>query len=609
MKRFSLRWQLTALLVAITGVTILALCITARSELIKAGVREAQSSLLQKSIFAAKSSKVNQVLTPKDAQILSEEQGEALAARVTYILKDGTVTADSKAENGHLAEHSNRPEVKNALLGRATSVMRYSTTLERDFIYAAAPIIDHQDPVAVIRLSVPLETIVRSLESSIRRVYIVGGLCFILIISVVYIVGSRLESDTTATVFALTELAAGNILSPPPNFSFRAFDSIWNILRTLRNVVDKRADLLASIERDLDAILMTITDGVILVDSSDKIIRINGAARNLLDLDKKNVIGLSIPEAVFSAEFQRFVRNAGARGKPLSGTIAFHGSSEKLFQISSHRLKDFDSTFVGTLFVFSEVTHIRRLENVRSDFVANVSHELKTPVTSIKGFVETLLGGGVDDEKDITRFLGIISAQTDRLHAIIEDLLSLSRLEEGQRKRTMHLVRSRLRPIIEASVRECAARADARNISLVFECSPTVDAYVNPGLLEQALVNLIDNAIKYSLEGGRVEVIATEGQRDLTITVQDNGIGIEKKHLSRIFERFYRVDKGRSRDVGGTGLGLSIVKHIAQAHGGFATVESHPGKGSAFSIHLTQPAAEESLQANGQDFMETSRRM
>ncbi|HQM86068.1 MAG TPA: ATP-binding protein, partial [bacterium] len=231
---------------------------------------------------------------------------------------------------------------------------------------------------------------------------------------------------------------------------------------------------------------------------------------------------------------------------------------------------------------------LARLENIRKEFVANVSHELKTPITSIKGYIETLRDGAIDDRENALEFIEIISRQTERLNSIIEDLLCLSRIEKDNESQDVELSVSKVRPVIVNAVNSVLAIAAKSNVTVNIECSDDLNAKINARLLEQAVINLIDNAVKYSEPGSTVEVSAYQEGGKVTIKVQDHGCGIEKEHLDRLFERFYRVDKARSRKLGGTGLGLAIVKHIAQSHNGFVNVESTPGKGSTFYITVPE---------------------
>jgi two-component system phosphate regulon sensor histidine kinase PhoR len=240
------------------------------------------------------------------------------------------------------------------------------------------------------------------------------------------------------------------------------------------------------------------------------------------------------------------------------------------------------------------MTKMQRLENIRRDFVANVSHELRTPITSIKGFVETLLDGAINEPEQAERFLNIIAGHTDRLMAIIEDLLSLSRLEEDGQKRMIAREHLKIRPVLDSAIELSGPKAGDKKIKIDIDCDGDLEALINPTLLEQAVLNLVDNAIKYSSAESMIQISAgkadstssPQADKEVTIAVKDSGCGIEKSHLSRIFERFYVVDKARTRKLGGTGLGLAIVKHITNLHGGSVSVESSPGQGSTFTIHL-----------------------
>ena len=236
--------------------------------------------------------------------------------------------------------------------------------------------------------------------------------------------------------------------------------------------------------------------------------------------------------------------------------------------------------------VLNDVTRLKRLEAVRRDFVANVSHELKTPVTSIKGFAETLEDGALDDPEAARRFVRIIAGQADRLNSIIEDLLALSTLEQSQDSPLLQIEEADLCDVVGVALDVCGPKAEAKHIRLRETCPLSLLAPVSPPLLEQAVVNLIDNAVKYSPEGGTIDVILEATSDELVISVIDKGLGVAREHLPRLFERFYRVDSARSRDLGGTGLGLAIVKHIAQIHGGRVSVDSVVGQGSTFRIHL-----------------------
>ncbi|HET6881209.1 MAG TPA: ATP-binding protein, partial [Pirellulales bacterium] len=258
-------------------------------------------------------------------------------------------------------------------------------------------------------------------------------------------------------------------------------------------------------------------------------------------------------------------------------------------QANGTALRDPYGRPIGAVIVLNDVSRLRQLENLRRDFAANVSHELRTPITSIKGFVETLLDGAMANPPDAERFLNIIGRQADRLNTIIEDLLSLSRIEKETESGGIVLSVGSLAKVLQAAVNDCSARAAERDVQVVLDCPSDISARMKADLLEQAVINLLDNAIKYSEPGKQVWVRGYREEHLATIAVEDQGSGIAEEHHTRLFERFYRVDKARSRKLGGTGLGLAIVKHIALAHRGQVAVESQVGKGSTFFIRL--PAA------------------
>ena len=291
------------------------------------------------------------------------------------------------------------------------------------------------------------------------------------------------------------------------------------------------------------------------------------------------------PDVVQDPELRWFCNRTLAATEPLEEEIHVnHG--RRILQAHGTSLRDPEGSTIGTLMVLHDVTHLRQLERARRDFVANVSHESRTPITSIKGFVETLLAGAINEPENAKNFLQIIAQQTERLNEIINDLLNLSRIEQDAERGQIFLTNERVKAPLQEAIQVCEAKAQAKNIQVTLACPDQLRASINAPLLEQALVNLVDNAIKFSDAGSSIMVEAEQAGSEVIVRVRDQGRGIEKVHLPRLFERFYRVDSGRSRKLGGTGLGLAIVNHIVQAHGGKVTVESTPGQGSVFSLHL-----------------------
>jgi two-component system, OmpR family, phosphate regulon sensor histidine kinase PhoR len=335
-------------------------------------------------------------------------------------------------------------------------------------------------------------------------------------------------------------------------------------------------------------------EGVLAIDREEKILRLNQAAATLLDLQPDAVVGRRIQEVLRKPDLQKFVTEAMRSTHPIEAEMRLLIRGEERFlQTHGAPLRDAGGREIGVLVVLNDITRLQRLENVRRDFVANVSHELKTPITAIKGSVETLLGGAIEEADSAPRFLEIIARQADRLNAIIEDLLALSRIEQEEEKSGIQLTEINVAVVIQSALQSCQVKAQDKQVQLSVDCPADLQCQANAPLLEQALVNLVDNAIKYSNEGGAVQIAVHAVATDLEITVRDFGCGVAREHLPRLFERFYRVDKGRSRKQGGTGLGLAIVKHIVQAHGGQITVDSTPGEGSTFTIRL--PALQSNL--------------
>lgn len=365
--------------------------------------------------------------------------------------------------------------------------------------------------------------------------------------------------------------------------------------------LEDRLSTVVQQRNELGTVLSSMVEGVIAIDLDERIISLNRAAAKLLRLDPSQAIGRSIQEAIRNAPLQAFVTKTLRESAASESEFTLRVSEdfrttreregeprdrERYLQAQSAILRDAEGQRIGAVIVLHDVTRLRRLESMRRDFVANVSHEVRTPVSAIKAAVETLLNGDTHDAETQQRFLRIVARQADRLAAIVDDLLSLARIEQGAEQIRAELESSPIRAALVGAVETVQAMADAKRIEVSLTCDANLRAKINAPLLEQAMVNLIGNAIKYSPEATRVEVVAEETDDEVVIAVTDQGRGIEPEHLTRVFERFYRTDKARSRDLGGTGLGLSIVKHVAQAHGGRVSLDSVPGAGSTFRIHL-----------------------
>ncbi len=337
-----------------------------------------------------------------------------------------------------------------------------------------------------------------------------------------------------------------------------------------------------------------MNEGVVAIDRDGNLLKINRAARKLFNVADAGVEGRNLLEVIRNADLHAFVDRALEADDMHEAEIVLFAEDERFLQVHGTPLHGAKGETLGTLIVLKDVTRLRRLETARSEFAANVSHELRTPITSILGYVETLEDGAIESPEDAKRFLAVISRQSRRLKQLIDDLLSLSRIEQQAESGQLEAVWVDLRALAEGAAHICQDKADEAGVHILVTPGEACHASVNIALMRQAVVNLVDNAVKYSEAGGAVDVRLRQEDGAVRIDVADHGRGIEKKHLSRLFERFYRADEARTRQKGGTGLGLAIVKHVMRVHGGNVSVESTVGKGSIFTLHVPVGEPDES---------------
>jgi two-component system phosphate regulon sensor histidine kinase PhoR len=512
--------------------------------------------------------------------------GKVSATRITIINPDGIVIADSQENPLNMDNHGNRPEVIAALLGNTGASTRYSKTLKQQTFYVAIPVINNGKIVSVVRTSLPLKFINQAIN--IVKVKLLYASLIIIIISamVSYFLYIKLSNPISEIRDRAIKFASNDFEHKLPHYSIAELESLASAMNYMAEQLYEKIDLTTQQNSKLEAILTSMMEGVVAIDNSERIIIMNSAAAKLMSVDVNNSHGKKIYEVIRNADFLRFLNKIVDSGKMCEEEIVFHDNNI-LRYMQSHGvvIKNDKNDVIGILIVLNDVTNLHRLEEIRRDFVANVSHELKTPITSIKGFVESLQDGAIDEPADAQRFLDIIARHADRLNNIIDDLLALSHIEQvGGAGIQMEIADVAL--MLENAVNSCEYKLSEKNIKAVISCSPELKAVINSPLIEQAVINLIDNAVKYSDSGTVVTVSAMIEIDELIIKVADHGTGIPADALGRVFERFYRVDKGRSRKLGGTGLGLAIVKHILQTHGGHADVESIVGEGSVFSLHI-----------------------
>ena len=516
---------------------------------------------------------------------ICKDLGRLTATRLTVILPSGQVLGDSDEEPARMENHADRPEFQEALKGGVGLSSRYSFTLRHDRMYVAIPLQDQGRIIAVLRASLPMTAIAQALRGLYLKTA-VGGLVIVVLLALLSLmISRRLSRPLEDLKRGALRFAGGDLnrrLPVPPSDELGSLAEAFN---HMAEQLEDRISALISQGQIQEAVLASMVEGVIAVAADQRLITLNRAGARLLGVDYVASQDRNIQEVVQDSQLRSFITRTIFAREPVEGEVVMH-HGEQIIQARGAVLRDTQGADIGFLIVLHDVTDLKRLEMTRRDFVANVSHELKTPITSIKGFVETLLAGALREPENAENFLRIMARQTDRINEIIDDLLSLSRIEREAEQGQVFLTTGKIRGVLEAAIQVCETKAAAKNISVDLDCPEELRARISAPLLEQALVNLIDNAIKYSAPGSTVQVEAQREGAEVVVRVRDQGCGIDKNQLSRIFERFYRVDAGRSRKIGGSGLGLAIVKHIAQAHGGRVTVDSTPGQGSVFSLNL-----------------------
>jgi two-component system phosphate regulon sensor histidine kinase PhoR len=529
-----------------------------------------------------------------DATVRTQELGERLGVRITVIAADGRVLADSEREPGALDNHGTRPEIQDARERGWGRAIRYSDTLRTRMMYCSRAVRDPaSDRLAgYVRVALPL-TAVDARMGELKRGVILGAAGAAL---AALLLGAWMARRITLPLREMTEavraMAAGD-------YDRRAIpagsDEVGELARAFDGMADQLRDRLDRLTQEhdkLQAILAGMVEGVIAVNREERVLHMNAVAGRFLGVDPAAALGKPFWEVARVPDIAEALADCFKGELELGREIRRMGpEGERILQIFGSPLPG-ESGPAGALLVLHEITALRRLETIRRDFVANVSHELKTPLTAIRALVETVEDDAAMSPETRQRFLGKIRKQAERLTAQVADLMALSRLESGETDEGREALD--LREVAQAACGALATSAETRGIQLSMEL-PERPAIVmgERESLEQALRNLLDNAVKYTPAGGRVSLRLWQESGQVMAEVADTGIGIEPQHLNRIFERFYRVDKARSRELGGTGLGLAIVKHAAQAHGGDIEVTSQVGLGSRFRLRL--PAAE----ANG----------
>ena len=515
----------------------------------------------------------------------------SVGARVTLIAPDGRVLGESERAAGDLPgleNHAGRPEVRAALEGRVGRDLRRSATTDAPLLYVAVPVRDETRTLGVLRLALPLSAVTAS-YATLHRVMLAGGAVALLVaLGIGVFVAGRVTRPVVEMQSIARQMSEGSFLVRAPT---RSIDEIGTLGRSLNVMAGRLREKIEDLEQEqakITAILDAMVEGVIAVDGHEHILLMNGQARAMFGLGGVRGEGKPFLEVIRNADLHEIFRavHAGGDAEAVRREVMTTSPAHRVLGVNAMRLGAVAGG-PGVVMVLHDVTELRQLERVRTEFVANVSHELRTPLTAIQGYLETLLSGALDEPENARRFLEIVLRHSERLGRLLNDLTDLSNIELG--KVTLRREPVRLDDVVGSVAEIIGPRAARFRVTVTTDTPSDLPAVIaDRDRLAQILINLVDNAVKYTPQDGAVTVTARPAADGaVEITVGDTGIGIPAAELPRITERFYRVDKARSRELGGTGLGLAIVKHLVLAHGGDLHIESREGAGT--TVRFTLP--------------------
>ncbi|MDD5687100.1 MAG: ATP-binding protein [Elusimicrobia bacterium] len=520
-----------------------------------------------------------------ELQSLVKRLEEKIKDRITIVGLDGFVIADSESNPKTMENHKNRPEIERALSGVTGKSIRYSNTLNVDMMYVAIPLRFRGKTIGAIRLSMPLNNVNKKIKR-IHKIIIVAvfiGILAALLLSLV--VGKSFVKPILIMRAVAEKISKGDFSQKLDFKSYGEIAQLGNSLNVMSEELQKKISEIIKEKNELSAVLSSMSEGVLVVEESKKIVLINPALSKMLYFRSEDVAGKYYWEVIGNEEINSFIESAMGIQQSLKKDITILLPEEHHIEIHTSSIFYDHRKLFGIVCVFHDMTQIKKLEKVRTEFVANASHELKTPLTAIIGFVETLKEGAINDREKAMEFLSIIQDNTTRLKDLVNDLLTISMAESREFK--LNLGKVNLKELINSILVVYKSKMESKKQKIIKEVSADIqNITVDEEKFRQIISNLIDNAVKFTGENGEIKIKCLSAGENIRIEISDTGIGISKEHLPRIFERFYRVDTARSREMGGTGLGLAIVKHLVMLHKGNVFVESQPGKGSVFTIVL-----------------------
>lgn len=508
---------------------------------------------------------------------------EITDARITVIDVTGKVLADSEADASAMDNHIHRTEIQEANLKGRGSATRFSRTRQIDMLYVAVPIKSEAGFSGYVRIARPLSEITRSIHELVLLIFQTFTLIGVLSFLISFVFASRFVSPIQEMVRHTRNLQEGEKFG---TLLIDSQDEMGQLARNINYIVSELEEKVKSATEEkgkLEAVLGSMAGGVLILDKDDRIESLNAACERIMSVQESDITGKTPIEAFRNVELQKAIDRFRHTSPPAPQDIYLDMEGTTILDGHISPVQGLPGDEKKTMIVFHDVTRLKQLEKVRSDFVANVTHEIKTPLTAIVGFVETLRDGALDERETALGFLGVIDDHARRLNRLVDDLLIISAIELGEKKLEFETLS--VDGIIESVVPLVEQAAKAKKITIGVDIPPDVNSLRGDrDSLGQILLNVLNNAVKFTPEGGSISVTASTVDEGVVIRVEDTGIGIPKNEIPRLGERFYRVDKMRSRELGGTGLGLSIVKHLMDAHGGMVQIESQVGRGTTVSL-------------------------
>lgn len=515
--------------------------------------------------------------------------------RITYVREDGKVLGDSDQDPAAMDNHHDRPEIAEARTSGFGDAIRFSDTLKKNMLYVAMRLDDPNRAGGYLRLAMSLEDV----DATVRQVWYFLIIGLIVLFVLAGIVSYRIARGLTRPIEKITRVAKQiTNMNYKARVNMHKNDEVGQLGQAINRMADSlqlQMNRITENENRLKSVLENMTSGVMMIGPDERIVLLNPAAEELLGFTAQELLGKKFDEAKQQFEFTKLIVECIDTRAQIRDEMIFYYPAERILDISLSPIAHDGDEWAGVLIVLHDITAMRRLERMRSEFVANVSHELKTPIAAVKGFAETLLAGALNDKDTAKQFLQIIFDESERLNRLIGDILELSKIES--KRIPLHFSPVDMSSFVENTMNMMRPEANKKHIELQSQVPDDMYMEADEDRLRQIFINLLSNGIAYTPEGGKVKVriepvlgpaaAGREGENErVRIVIQDTGIGIPKKDLPRIFERFYRVDKARSRSSGGTGLGLSIVKHLVELHQGTIKVDSEPGIGTKFTIEL-----------------------